>query len=747
MSGRVTRGIGILRRFAGRRGIATLVGTSLAASMLLPMPTVIFALGGTSPIQAAQTFVMPVDLPNALDTAENGLLVLLGLNGFSGCSVRYAGKGILVGELLHVEGTIACPSSERSFAANYRVRLGDLDAVDARFTSGPFSSDQGRSTNGIYDEHVVVGFVDRGLFTPFEAFRWMQSTGLQYLGTLQPTNPNASSVATDLSADGNTVVGYSFFASDPLNAPLVLDMSHAFVWTDPAHGGGGIVDLGTANGPTGYSRALGISADGLTIVGESDFAGGRRAFRWNSGAFTNLGTIGGNASIATDISDDGATIVGGAGHAFRWTAVTGLTDLGTLTGHTNSIATAVSNDGRIVLGDSAGRPLSVTGLDQVDFGTDTRAFRWTDPTQGGGGMADLTELVASAGANMTGVVLVSVTGSTVDGQFIMGDMTTPATAPNETVGYILQYCDDFVATCVTGVTSPDSQSGSIGDVGTSLAAASIHLGGTADLLLGFLEPIDGDTSAGPFAGVGSVTLGASGRAETDIPGLSVLGGIALTQQAYGNISVDGALMGALAVRYVLNGKNEVRPYVEAGAWGSPGATLTISRPYANGAGTATGTGSTTGSLGGLYLEAGVIFAPAEAVEVALGASYQHSWLATGAYTESAAGNPFPASFSAALMQSDILKVTASATFTLSESFDLTVSGAVGQAFNSGAINATVAGVGPLQAAPPNVLFAEGGARLSYKATDRISLDAFVMATTGQQIGTHVTIGGGFKVSF
>ena len=92
-------------------------------------------------------------------------------------------------------------------------------------------------------------------------------------------------------------------------------------------------------------------------------------------SFRGLGDLpGGNFfSVATAVSADGRVIVGNAKsingtEAFRWTAATGMVGLGDLSGGTfSSFANAVSADGSVVVGDS----ISSNGR---------QAFRWTQAT-------------------------------------------------------------------------------------------------------------------------------------------------------------------------------------------------------------------------------------------------------------------------------------------------------------------------------------------------------------------------------
>ena len=136
--------------------------------------------------------------------------------------------------------------------------------------------------------------------------------------------------------------------------------------------------------PDGYnSYAYDVSADGAVVVGGAENAAGQwRAFRWTAlGGMQDLGTLGCCDSRANGVSADGAVVVGGAENAawqrraFRWTASGGMQDLGTL-GGLASWAYSVSADGSVVVGWA----LNAAGQE--------RAFRWTEL----GGMQDLGTL-------------------------------------------------------------------------------------------------------------------------------------------------------------------------------------------------------------------------------------------------------------------------------------------------------------------------------------------------------------------
>jgi probable HAF family extracellular repeat protein len=194
---------------------------------------------------------------------------------------------------------------------------------------------------------VVVGVSTTASYYE-RAFRWTSLNGMENLGTLGGNQ----SVANGVTDDGSIVVGWSRDAGD---------IKRAFKWT----ASGGMVDLGAGD----WTEAVGISSDGSAVIVNNGMDG--FAYRWTSSGLENLGTLGGNQSIAYDISSDGSVIVGFSydstnnPYAFRWVAGSGMAKIGTY----YSFARGVSADGNTVTGSETG----VAGLH--------RAFKWT--TSGG----------------------------------------------------------------------------------------------------------------------------------------------------------------------------------------------------------------------------------------------------------------------------------------------------------------------------------------------------------------------------
>jgi probable HAF family extracellular repeat protein len=173
---------------------------------------------------------------------------------------------------------------------------------------------------------------------------------MQDLGTLGGRNSVAAAV------DGTVVVGWADTASGDL---------HAFAY-DLAADGPVMRDLGHLGGP--YSRATAVDGDvvvGVSAAGDFYNPGDpeyqAHAFAYDLAAdepvMQDLGTLGGSASIATDV--DGDVVVGWSHttanptHAFAYDLaadVPVMEDLGTLEG--DSFSEAVAVDGGMVVGES-----------------------------------------------------------------------------------------------------------------------------------------------------------------------------------------------------------------------------------------------------------------------------------------------------------------------------------------------------------------------------------------------------------
>lgn len=182
--------------------------------------------------------------------------------------------------------------------------------------------------------------------------------------------------------DKGQIVGESLFDGPP----------HAALWYQ-----GAVIDLGTLGGEVSIANDINNRGQ---ITGFSQIASGAtRAFLWENGVMANIGTLGTAATFAFGINQNteiaGYSRVGGAGtpfHAFKWHNGV-FTDLGTL-GGTESFAYDINDQGCVV-GESEIDP-DIPGL--------THAFVWCD-----GVMTDLGTLggpvSAANGINENGEIV------------------------------------------------------------------------------------------------------------------------------------------------------------------------------------------------------------------------------------------------------------------------------------------------------------------------------------------------------
>ena len=259
------------------------------------------------------------------------------------------------------------------------------------------------------DGSVVVGMsgVHPIMAAPYgEAFRWRQGSGMVGLGVL---SGRSYSRASGVSADGLVIVGRSWTG-------IRSTAGEAFRWTQDS----GMVGLGDLPGGIFDSSAHGISANGSVIVGASNSASGTEAFRWTqAGGMLGLGDLpsGSFDSLASGVSADGSVVVGrsvsASGYeAFRWTQDSGMVGLGDLPeGSFFSEASNVTADGSIVVG--RGR-----------IAAGDEAFLW-NATDGMRSLRDVLINSFRLGASLAGWTLTSANDISADGQFIVGSGRNP----------------------------------------------------------------------------------------------------------------------------------------------------------------------------------------------------------------------------------------------------------------------------------------------------------------------------------
>ncbi len=202
------------------------------------------------------------------------------------------------------------------------------------------------------DGSVVVGKCAK-ITAPNErqGFRYSKDVGLEILDGLAGKAIDELKV----SGDGHVIWG-SCYVKD--------EGSHVFRLTKSL----GVQHLGTM-GKQSISIG-GVSADGSVIVGSflnslTAYPLLYRAFRYSqSGGLEDLGLFNGDSNIPLGVSPDGSQVVGHvdvgtnsnktirsiSAHAFSYSKMNGMKDLGTLHSGHDAFATGVSNDGAVVGG-------------------------------------------------------------------------------------------------------------------------------------------------------------------------------------------------------------------------------------------------------------------------------------------------------------------------------------------------------------------------------------------------------------
>jgi len=188
------------------------------------------------------------------------------------------------------------------------------------------------------DGNFVVGYGRKNdsVLYGYEGFRWYVSGNIDRIAA-----PGVNITAVGISGDGSIVVGTSWGTGIE---------EEAFRWTAAE----GLTRLAGLHSGEVRISVEAISADGLVVVGHRIYDGTpyRDCFHWTEGD-----TVGFDAHTVNATSSDGSVVVGGLDNhetqlfeAYRWTRETGLCLLGTCLPNFHSRALGVSGDGSIVVG-------------------------------------------------------------------------------------------------------------------------------------------------------------------------------------------------------------------------------------------------------------------------------------------------------------------------------------------------------------------------------------------------------------
>lgn len=280
-----------------------------------------------------------------------------------------------------------------------------------------------RATAVNADGYVIVGAADHGFFSPLgvQAFIWTPQTGGVEIDDLPGgASGTPQSYARAVTPDGAFVacIGQSDLGTE------------SYVYERAT---GAMTPIGDLPGGIFASYAYGMSGDGQVVVGVSESAQGQQAFRWTlAGGMQGMGYLPmpattGRYSQATAISTDGRVIVGSSRsnnatpngeEAFRWTEETGMVPLGDLAGGSfQSTPFAVTVDGSVIVG----RGYVAGTCGPFGCGSAAHAFIW-DATNG---LRDLNDVVTSLGINLNGWVLQEARGISANGRVIAGSGMNP----------------------------------------------------------------------------------------------------------------------------------------------------------------------------------------------------------------------------------------------------------------------------------------------------------------------------------
>jgi uncharacterized membrane protein len=133
----------------------------------------------------------------------------------------------------------------------------------------------------------------------WKPFRWSTESGFQVINI-----GGVSATATNLSGDGQVVVGAT------VNYDMLGPLVSAFYWTADD----GVKFFDAASSTHHGNRPTGVSFDGGVIVGTSYFQHSALGYRWTAETGTTALNIppGFSDSVATDVSADGNIVIGQA---------------------------------------------------------------------------------------------------------------------------------------------------------------------------------------------------------------------------------------------------------------------------------------------------------------------------------------------------------------------------------------------------------------------------------------------------
>ena len=247
------------------------------------------ALALASTVLAASVAVAPASVPTAAaahPTYVNDEIIVPGARSSYGSDISENGDIAVVGDFNEVSRVYSWND------AHGLVDIGDLGGGHL------FTRDINATGQIIGLANVVPDA------SPDHSFSWTRAGGIEDLGGLNGAGAFAEAVN-----DAGVVVGGSGGTS--------------FRWTSP----GGMVDIGVP-----YHGTYAVDVNNAGAIAILDQIDGRSYSRAADGTLTDIGDLGGGATRATAMNDNGMIVgssqtAAGDTHPFAWTAATGMVDL------------------------------------------------------------------------------------------------------------------------------------------------------------------------------------------------------------------------------------------------------------------------------------------------------------------------------------------------------------------------------------------------------------------------------------
>jgi hypothetical protein len=227
-------------------------------------------------------------------------------------------------------------------------------------------------------------------------------------------------------------------------------------------------------------------------------------------------------------------------------------------------------------------------------------------------------------------------------------------------------------------------------------------------------------------------------------------GVSYNQWSSDGISVYDAPTVAGSLVYDFSNLGSSRPFIEVGGGLTPYEQVKYSRNYSNGDGTALGTATAVDRDLSLFARVGWLARLTPADEAAVYGDLSRNWMQTGGYSEATTAiNPYPETVPSGLDALDVARIGGQYTHLFNGNIEANVSAAVAYGFGAGSGSfVNVYDFGPIAPnALPNTAWLEYGARVGYRFSNRIVVDAFVIGTAFGEVGTTVHGGIGLRFSF